>query len=93
MHRTAARSNNACHLTDEACQPRAVATALVGRDSRFAQLATCLALPLVQHPIRNLGTNDRQLNNLMGVIWSQLYKPSMATRTSRRKKRYGCGGF
>src|SRR5262245_46636960 len=39
LHRTAARSDDACHFTYEACQPRAIATALVGRDGGFAEFA------------------------------------------------------
>jgi hypothetical protein len=70
LYCAAARSHDAHHLPDEASQPWAIATDLVGRDGGFAELAAGQALPLMEQPVGHVGTNDRQLNNLMGVIWA-----------------------
>jgi hypothetical protein len=84
---TAARTNDAGPLTHAAWQPRALATALGGRDRRCAERATCEALPWRQTPVRHVGPHDWPRNNLMGGIRGQLHKLPRATSTARGKAR------
>jgi hypothetical protein len=44
---------------------------------------------VVQQPVHHVGTNDGQLNNLMGVIRGQCHNLPMATGTSLGTERYG----
>lgn len=68
LHRTTARADDPRHLANKGREPRAVATALVRRPQRFAQLGARQATSLVKHPMGHFRTNDRQRDDLGRMI-------------------------
>jgi hypothetical protein len=81
LPRTPAGPHAACHLAHKGREPWTIPAPLLGWQRGVAQRAARGALPLVEQPVRHLGTHDRQCQNLLRVRRAESHQALLATGT------------